>query len=208
VDEAAAEDPSVAGVSIDGSERVNTVTGTWADLVPEPQDVDLYSVSMYTGDLLGSRMSLDILRQTQAVFTPPIRNAPSRPHPQLSQVDLDDSRSMEIEEWPRISVEHRDASITTSDPERVSRIGSGGHQHQRDYTSPNYLKIELVFHALDTWKQGVVSKVKNESKSLWEGEKRRLHDLHHTYRQKTWSSALSTNLGVSWKRSGKGRRRG
>jgi hypothetical protein len=194
-DEAAPEDNSVADVSIDGSERINMVTGTWADLVPEPQDVDLYSVSMYTGDLMGSRMSLDVLRQTQAIFTPPIRNAPSRPHSELSQDDLEDSQSMDVEESLGVPFKERDASIITRNPGTVSDVESVAINTNKINTNPTYLRIELGFHAFDTWKQGVVSKIKNESKTLWQDEKRRFNDLRHTYRAKDMVQRVVDKLG-------------
>jgi hypothetical protein len=199
-DEAAPEDNSVADVSVDGSERVNMVTGTWADLVPEPQDVDLYSVSMYTGDLMGSRMSLDVLRQTQAIFTPPIRSEPSRPSSELSQDDLEDSQSMEIEESLRVPVEERDASIITRNPRTACDVESVAINTNETNTNPTYLRIELGFHAFDTWKQGVVSKIKNESKTLWQDEKRRFNDLRHTYRAKDMVQRVVDKLGSALER--------
>lgn len=105
--ETTAETTSGSEVSDGESEKIHTVTGTWADLVPEPRDVDLYSVSMYTGDLLGSRMSLDV-SQIQTTSTPPVQRLPSRPHSRLSVGDLeDDQQSMDIEECPKTYDEHR-----------------------------------------------------------------------------------------------------
>lgn len=191
MDYAIDEATSVAEVSVDGSDRVSTGNGTWVDLVPEPRDVDLYSVSMYTGDLLGSMMSLDVLRQTRAIFTPPIRSPPSRPHSESSEDCEDDNHSMEIEHLRRVSDEYHDTGV----PERVSRVKSVAINTKETNTSPTHLKIELVFHALDNWKQGVVSKIKNESKTLWEDEKRRFSDLRHTHRAKDLVQRIVDKLG-------------
>jgi hypothetical protein len=180
-EDAAAKTAAAADVSVEGSEKMKTVT-SWADLVPEPPDVDLYSVSMYTGDLLGSSMSLDVLRQTQATFTTPMRSLPSRPHSQLSHEDSNDDQSMEIEAWPEVLDEHNDVSIKTGDTDTVSRVESVAINTKVTNTNPTYVKIELAFHAVDTWKQGVVSKIKNDSKALWKDEKRRFNELRHTHR--------------------------
>ena len=190
MDYAIDEATSVADVSLDGSERVNPVHSTWADLVPEPRDVDLYSMSMYTGDMLGSRMSLDVLRQTQAILTQPIRSTPSRQHSDASEDGEDDSHRMEIEELSRLPDMYHDTGVPA-----VCRVESVAINTKETNTSPAYLKMELVFHAVETWKQGVVSKIKNESKAFWEDEKRRLGELRRTHRAKDFVQRVVDKLG-------------
>lgn len=190
MDYAIDEANSVAEVSLEGSEKIETAHSTWADLVPEPRDVDLYSVSMYTGDLLGSRMSLDVLRQTRAILTPPFQSASSRPQSDADEDHEDDNHNMGTEEPSRVSGDYHDPGIQT-----VSRVESVAINTKETNTSPTYIKMELVFHAVDTWKQGVVSKIKNESRSLWEDEKRRFSELRRTYRAKDFAQRIVDKLG-------------
>lgn len=76
-----------------------------------------------------------------------------------------------------------------------SRAGSVVINTKETKTSPTYLKIELVFHALDNWKQGLISKVKNESKTIWAEEKQRFSELRHTYRAKDMIQQIVDKLG-------------
>jgi hypothetical protein len=174
----------ITDVNIDDPHEVNKVTGTWADRVSRPPDVDLYSVSMYTRDLLGSRMSLGLPLQTGETLSQPLRNPPSPPS---AQSVFDDMQIIEAEEELKNSGYYDKLSTETVDIEPVSeieprkRISINVHETM---TSCSYIKIELSFHAFDSWKQGVLSRIKNESKVRWKEEKQRFNDLRHTYRTK------------------------
>jgi hypothetical protein len=104
---------------------------------------DQCSVSIYSGDLLSSRMSLGVLRQTQATFTPPDRS-PSCPS------YLDDRHCMDIieEAWFRSANGYDDTGIQTGDVEPVFCDESVESNTCDTKTSPTYPRIELYYQLL------------------------------------------------------------
>jgi hypothetical protein len=173
-------------------------TGKWADLIrPQTPDVDLYSVSMYSGDLLGeSKMSLGLshhLEHSWMPMPPSQRTPPSPPRSESEDEEEGDMRSTITNELAVMDEEkeHQAINEDNADPiiEEVNTAADPQPDRLRKRISINitetktcspYIKIELGFYAFDSWKRGVLSKIKNESQALWKQEQVRFNDLRHT----------------------------
>jgi hypothetical protein len=179
-------------------------TGNWADLVhPGMPEADAYSVSMYSGDLLGgSKMSLGLYNHAEQDPTP---TSPSQRNisPSFSELEGEDASNKQIaatgqiekcqtirEESPAPSIEEGNA---TDSPQRHARHKRISISVSEPKANSRYIKIEFGLYAFDTWKQGVLSKIKNDSRVFWEQEKTRLSGLRQTTYQAT--GQVSRGLG-------------
>jgi hypothetical protein len=202
---------SLNDANVISQEISNKSVSNWADLVSEPREVDLYSISMYTGDLLESGTTLDLPKQSGNFLTPWLQGSPPAPSAQPTLAHEDDGPATEddrvyegsnepqnldeqlgCEERPSFSGpeswdEHTGADITTMyvqtnteiAPQKRISINIGEVK-----TNSSYIKIELSFYALDNWKQGVLSRIRNDLKSFWKQEKQRYSELRQKHRVK------------------------
>jgi hypothetical protein len=189
-------------VEIDSSSENDHDSEAWEEDATEhyARSVDLYSVSVYSSDLLGGRKSRPL--------TPlPFTIAPPLP---LPQAPVDEEVEMSITSVDEEETEVRTSSVNDGEAEIVaSSVGedaiatkSEGLPQEADHadvvepektkeirisiegfpTTRSHWKVELSFHAYGNWKRGVLAKVKNESKNIWETEKQRFGNLKPSYR--------------------------
>jgi hypothetical protein len=175
----AAVNPS-ADVTLDDTDAVNDDSGTLGKPVPCPRDMDLYSVSIYTGDLMGSRM--DLHQPNSGAVTPALRIAPPPQPPPVA-----DETDMEIApvEEEITSIRYSDLPATPIETEAASQAGQQNEIRTRVEETPknrSHWKAELSFHAYDNWKDGVFAKIRNDSRADWGAEKQRFAVLRQSYR--------------------------
>ena len=180
---------SIRGESRDGQEEAHPARNNWGDLVSGhlQTDGDVYSVSMYTGDLMGSKMSLGSPPQPPSENVPqPLRISPSPP---ATESETDGEGIENQPEEDNVETEgpieglstYKDVSTDFGDrdavpePKTRKRISINVFEAGEN---ASYIKIELRFHAYDLWKQG----------------KERMHELRQTHLLKNLAEQLVSKL--------------
>jgi hypothetical protein len=202
---------SLIDANVINQEVSNISASNWADPVSEPREVDLYSISIYTGDLLGSRTTLGLPKQYRNPMTPRLEASPPAPSTQSTSAHENDGPATEndgdyegSDERPSLDEdlgykerqsfgssescdEHIEPDSTAMDVQTNTEIAPQKRisiNISETKTSRSYIMIERGFYALDNWKQGVLSKIRNDSKAFWKQEKQRCSELRQKYRVK------------------------
>jgi hypothetical protein len=189
----------------------NISASNWADPVSEPREVDLYSISIYTGDLLGSRTTLGLPKLSRNPMTARLEAPPPAPPAQSTSAHKNNGPATENDgdyegsnERPSLDEdigykerqsfsgsescdEHIEPDATTMDVQTNTEIAPQKRisiNISETKTSRSYIMIELGFYALNSWKQGVLSKIRNDSKAFWKQEKQRCSELRQKHRVK------------------------
>jgi len=138
------------------------------------RDSDAYSMSVYTDNILELKIA-----QAPQLPSPPLTVATSSPN----------------ELYDNVSVPYHS---TRSSPSRSSSFTFSSSQHSWKTAStgrsrPPHEGAELTFQAYDNWKDGVVSRIKMESRAIAKQERERLasvQPIHSNSQPSPWKLLL------------------
>jgi hypothetical protein len=135
-------------------------------------DTDAYSISVYTGDMLNSRA---IRVPESHVFD----------NSQLSDIPRSLNSIHDADDTPNMSSNDVASRSSSDNSWKTSSSGRSKAPHER---------VELAFQAYDNWKQGVLSRIKNDARTAQDKEMKRLRMLQpscETVRWQLWKLSFS-----------------
>ncbi|RFU26069.1 hypothetical protein B7463_g10273, partial [Scytalidium lignicola] len=174
-------------------------TGTWADLLcPRTPDIDHYSMSMYSGDVLqSSRMSLTLSQHIDHNLRPPNQQVPPSPEASESEAKTEEDAQSVIAQQIDALHDMNELHVTGENAmdSNIEDVNTGPDSQANTprrrisinitetKTRPSYIRVELAFYAFDSWKQDVICRVKNNSRELWGQGKIKMDSLRKSTHQ-------------------------